>query len=690
MSNAAPDLVKKKPFHEEFEDEIRELLKGLGFKDVRGGALFKIGPVQIDASGGHEDTLLIVECTAAIGKLKANLREKMKALRGVQAQIESAAKTDNLFSKYKNFVYILATNVEVRDADREFAALKPVIHLWDKQVYEYYDDLRSSIGEFAKFNLLGELGVEPLVRTYFQSPAFRIHAGQTELYEFFVDAKRLLTVSYVARREVGQDSYYQRMVKKGRLARIASYIKDEKRIFPNSLVVAFVKEPKFTPLTDLLEQSKQEELWPKWIELGVLQFPSSYRSCWIVDGQHRLYGLAQLPDTKIPVTAFGRLSPEDQAKYFLDINGEQRRVPADLIWDLSGELTPTKESGIISNIVKKLDSEGPLASRIYVPLHGSKKGRPIKIASVCEAIRRVGVVRDHSVNMRGGEKNPLKASTPEETVRVVSRAISEFMTLVQQTFPQITGKADFLAEFFFDNTGIGLLVFLFERLTVSLGRVPTSNDGAPYLAALRNYMENTYPRSNDIRDLRKACVGESGRGLVADEFSSQINERLPSTMKGLPLSRLAEEVDREYKDIERNLRGLVGRVLRRASKRNWVKERVPPEMAKKLESKRTSAETPLWDYLTLGECKTLILHGGNWPLFKDIFVGSEAGFSSQEMFSESFQLFMDKGRNPQIHSRAAGTKYGDIELLRGIKKKLQACIDAWARSLTSGQETEDN
>src|SRR5207302_1949689 len=146
---------------------------------------------------------------------KANLREKMKALRGIQAQVESAAKTDNLFSKYKNFLYILATNVEVRDADRELAALKPVIHLWDKQVYQYYDDLRSSIGEFAKFNLLGELGIEPLVKTYFQSPAIRIRAGQTELYELFVDARRLLTVSYVARREVGQDSYYQRMVNKG-------------------------------------------------------------------------------------------------------------------------------------------------------------------------------------------------------------------------------------------------------------------------------------------------------------------------------------------------------------------------------------------------------------------------------------------------------------------------------------------
>lgn len=55
--------IKRKPEWEKFEDEIVILFRyGLKLTDVNGGAAFRIGEYQIDAVGGIEDTLLVVEC----------------------------------------------------------------------------------------------------------------------------------------------------------------------------------------------------------------------------------------------------------------------------------------------------------------------------------------------------------------------------------------------------------------------------------------------------------------------------------------------------------------------------------------------------------------------------------------------------------------------------------------------------
>ena len=65
-----------------FENEIIKLLKVLDFKDVNGGANFKVGGVQVDACGGHEDTLLVIECTTAKKKEEKYVRDKIRKLRG--------------------------------------------------------------------------------------------------------------------------------------------------------------------------------------------------------------------------------------------------------------------------------------------------------------------------------------------------------------------------------------------------------------------------------------------------------------------------------------------------------------------------------------------------------------------------------------------------------------------------------
>ena len=151
-----------------------------------------------------------------------------------------------------------------------------------------------------------------------------------------------------ARRETGRRDYYQRMLKRSRLANIKKFIQDGE-IFPNNVVVAFDESPQFHQVTN-----EQDNFLPEWLEFGELTFPKSYRSCWIIDGQHRLYSFGAVDPNpksqKLAVFAFDQLSESRQAKFFIDINKEQKPVSPDLIWDLEGDMRSDTDRGLIAKL----------------------------------------------------------------------------------------------------------------------------------------------------------------------------------------------------------------------------------------------------------------------------------------------------------------------------------------------------
>ena len=79
MEEVKEESVQKKASR--FEERVRRLLHKMGFKDVNGGTTFKIGGMQIDACGGHENTLLVIECYAPI-KNRTSIRQKITEFKG--------------------------------------------------------------------------------------------------------------------------------------------------------------------------------------------------------------------------------------------------------------------------------------------------------------------------------------------------------------------------------------------------------------------------------------------------------------------------------------------------------------------------------------------------------------------------------------------------------------------------------
>ena len=93
--------------------------------------------------------------------------------------------------------------------------------------------------------------------------------------------------------------------------------------FPGALVVSIDSKGEGV----LFEDSAQTDNASS--KMGILSLPAKYRSVYVIDGQHRLYGYSDsspIIDTVIPVVAFVDLDSKEQVKMFMDINENQKKV----------------------------------------------------------------------------------------------------------------------------------------------------------------------------------------------------------------------------------------------------------------------------------------------------------------------------------------------------------------------------
>ena len=139
----------------------------------------------------------------------------------------------------------------------------------------------------------------------------------------------LRKTAFVSRREKNQTDGFQRNLNEARAKDIARYFDEKKGVIPSPLILSAQKEANF--------YYKKEKIYFDDIS-----------SCFMVlDGQHRLYGLLKTAcDYSFPVAIFNELSAEDEVKLFIDINTNQKGVPATLLLDirrLTGSENPLQE-----------------------------------------------------------------------------------------------------------------------------------------------------------------------------------------------------------------------------------------------------------------------------------------------------------------------------------------------------------
>ena len=164
---------------------------------------------------------------------------------------------------------------------------------------------------------------------------------------------------------------YQRIIKKKRLNEVREFINNG-GYFPNSIIISLDTEGK-----GLVFDQASPKLDNTISRIGILHIPKKYRSAYIIDGQHRLYGYSDsdyAETNTILVVAFVDLARTEQIKLFMDINENQKAVPitlrvtlnADMLWD-SDDFNEQRQA-LRSKVSQMLGEEAtsPLNGRIVV------------------------------------------------------------------------------------------------------------------------------------------------------------------------------------------------------------------------------------------------------------------------------------------------------------------------------------
>ena len=178
-------------------------------------------------------------------------------------------------------------------------------------------------------------------------------AWEFKIVQFYAEASDLKRWCGVYRKHVSQKGY-QRILKRPHYEKIKKYLDDEQNVIPNSIVIAFNdaleidgKTMSGASLSDFelehpCDPTGSEDTDTEYgvgrlnvmvhhacdtsEELDEIKV-SEVRSAYIIDGQHRIAGgNASVQDVYFPVTAFLRVTREDQAFHFIVINRQAQKV----------------------------------------------------------------------------------------------------------------------------------------------------------------------------------------------------------------------------------------------------------------------------------------------------------------------------------------------------------------------------
>lgn len=389
-------IKKAKQQNDFFEDRIWCLMANLGFKYLNRNRKFKINydgklSKQIDVFAANDEVVLIIECKSAETQRSASFQKDINELGHLRSKIIDRVK------KYcdgkPKIAFLFCTNKYIiSDSDQERMRSSNIIWFNHDDI-SYFEQLILSIKGAAIYQLLGRIFAKQEIPNMKNLvPAIRGSMGGYSFYSFAIEPRILLQLSYVLHRVQTTDDTiqaYQRIVSAKRISEIQEFINNG-NFFPNSIIIN-IDTKNGAPLQfDLVEKNNCDS----YAKLGILHLPKLYRSAYVIDGQHRLYGYAgsKYENTNtIPVIAFENLPSEEQANLFVDINSKQKTVNKNLLNTLDAELrwnSPNVDDAIKalkSKVLQRLTEtqNSPLYNLISVGERKQKGSTCLTLSFLC-------------------------------------------------------------------------------------------------------------------------------------------------------------------------------------------------------------------------------------------------------------------------------------------------------------------
>lgn len=684
-------MKKAKSVDLAFEDEFWSILASLGFSYLNKDRNFKMPysedfklTQQIDIFAADDESILFVECKASDGEpKKGNFKEDIEAIGGKKEGILKVLQ--KIFPECKHKVkFIFATkNYILSEPDKERLENFGILH-FDEETVQYYKELSKHLGLSARFQLLGNLFEgQTIPELKNQIPAIRGKMGGHTYYSFSIEPEKLLKVCYVLHRNKANKRMmptYQRLIKKARLKSVQEFVQ-EGGFFPNSIVININnngKKIRFEPASPQVEDAISR--------IGILFLPKTYRSAYVIDGQHRLYGYANSEyklKNSIPVVAFIDLDRKEQVKIFMQINENQKAVPKNLRNTLNSDLLWNSES--ISDQIKALklqiaqdlgeEKSSPLYDRVVV-------GENPKTSICCVTIDTIRLGLDRSNFFGLFSKNAIKQDGTfykgniDDTYSALFPFLQDCFGYIRENLSDEWRKGEQNDGFISINAGVESLIRIFSDIVdhlVKTNRVNPKSDNVSTIVSESKYyldplIEYLSSLSTDQKvELRKS-YGTGGRTRYWRTLQKAIHlSRNDFNPEGLLKywkdedKKFNEESFKMIRDIETFMKQDFKERLELVHHNQWFKLGLPKSVYdeaikraadKNYEAKTKSEEVEPWDCLNIIDYRKIATYGKNWSeIFERPYTKpGEEKISGGKEAKTGWMQKLERIRNENFHS----------------------------------------
>jgi DNA sulfur modification protein DndB len=681
-------LQKEKSFDHKFEDQVWLMAANMGFYQMNIDRNLKLYysvdeelTQQIDVFAVDDETILIIECKATVEVTKkANFKETIEAIGGKRDGILKSLKKLYPDSKRKVKFIFATKNYILSQNDIDRLANYDILH-FDDEIIDYYTELTTHLGKSARFQLLGNLFEgQDIPALENKIPAIQGKMGGHTYFSFSIEPEKLLKIGYVLHRNKANKKLmptYQRLIKKNRLASIQDFVEDG-GFFPNSLIIDLETKNKKGVQFDKANSDLEYSL----SRIGILHLPKKYRSAFIIDGQHRLYGYANSEyksTNTIPVVAFVNLERKEQVRLFMQINENQKAVPknlrntlnADLLWNSPNLNDQVKALKL--QLAQDLGEEkgSPLFNRVIVGENKKSHTCCITIDSIKIALDRSNFFGQFSATVIKSSGTFYKGNN-DSTYDRLFPFIQEYLSLISEPLKIEWNKGDSLDGFLAINPGIESLIRLLSDIVDHLDKElkinPKTDSISKMVDEIRYYTDPlieflTNLTEDQKRNLRKS-YGTAGRAKYWRILQQAINSKRPEfEPDGLDNywkdedKRFNEESFRMIRDIETLFKEDFKDKLQKKYGSDWFRDGLPKKVydhaiqlssTKNYEEKTNKYEP--WDCLHLIDYREIAVYGSNWSeLFEKSYVEpSQKGGNKKDKTAWIEKL--NKIRNENSHS----------------------------------------
>jgi DGQHR domain-containing protein len=398
---------------------------------------------DIDVLGIHNNVVLLVECAGneTLGsKIKdfyaetSVIEEKFDLLISalIEKHLDFYEKCKKTFEELRSEMLIrklIVTSKKV-DVNQEKEAWKGKLFIWGKEDIEYFKVISDTTYNHCKYEIFHSVEIKPseITEKKHKKPTTVLYISTGEqdnekfVLTFPMPVRDMLERSFVLRYYYDPETGFQRLLDKKKLRKMRAYLLNEKKSYPNSIIVVMNQEVAVRGFdAKKLFSSEVSEDIKKLGErtLFSVTVPDRYDAFIVIDGQHRLFSFAQdkysefeasgdaekprlkhedealrklADELQLVVTAIYFKKPdgkidEFKAKLFFEINTTQTRIRPEDIIALTAKLNPNDPVSRAHILLTRLNQKGPLLGLIKVTFWQEKK---IKITSLI----RYGGIKD--------------------------------------------------------------------------------------------------------------------------------------------------------------------------------------------------------------------------------------------------------------------------------------------------------